>query len=80
MRPLSNSSTSVLPPNLKYPSSSPRLTSSPSFLVITVLPTIMAPTQITMTRPNSGLSIGTMMRTFSPYTSSAERIAMGFTV
>jgi hypothetical protein len=78
--PLSNSSTIVLPPNLKYPSSSARFTSSPSLLVITVLPTIIAPTQITITLPNSGESIGTNTLTFSPYTSSADRIAMGFTV
>lgn len=78
--PSSNSTTSVDPPNLKYPSSSALLTSSPSVLVMTVLPTIMAPTHTTMTRPYKCVSIGTTTRTFSPYTSSAERIAIGLTV
>lgn len=64
--PGSKRSRIVLPPNLKYPSSSARLTRSPGERVMTVLPTIMAPTQMTMTRPCATESIGTMIRTFSP--------------
>ena len=78
--PGSNSSSTVLPPNLKYPSSSARLTRSPVLRVMTVLPTIIAPTHTIMTLPCASLSIGTTTRTFSPYTSNAERIAIGLTV
>lgn len=49
--PGSNKSRIVEPPNLKYPSSSARFTLSPFLRVMTVEPTIMAPTQMTMTFP-----------------------------
>jgi len=53
-------------PNLKYPNSSVRFTFCPSFAVMTVLPTIIAPTQTSITLPNCSVSIGTTTLTFSP--------------
>ena len=44
------------------------------------LPTIMAPMWTLNTLPNASVSIGTIILTFSPYTSTALRIAMGFTL
>lgn len=41
---------------------------------------LIAPIQIVITRPNNGLSIGTIFRTFSPYTSKVVLMACGFTV
>ena len=53
-------------PNAKYPNSWPRLTWSPSSTVVTILPTIIAPMHTAKTRPKIGLSMGTILRAFSP--------------
>ena len=65
-------------PKAKYPNSWPRWTDSPSSTVVLMLPTIIAPTQTAITLPNWGLSMGTILRTFSPYTSNEVRIACGW--
>ena len=64
-------------PNAKYPNSSPLSTVCPSSTTVRMLPTIIAPTHTAITRPNWGLSMGIIFRAFSPYTSSALRIACG---
>lgn len=75
-----NRTKSVLPPNWKYPNSSPLSTNTSSPLVSTTLPTMVAPIQMTMTLPKSGDSTMTEVLLFREYTSTFSRTAMGLTV